>query len=202
MVSVSSNPDLKWNIVQQCTSCTQKSPEHNSACSLQRRRTHSCRSWDRPRCCRAARSRRCRWRPPCAPSPPPPARRPARPGAPWATGLGRRPRIYTQTCKRNRSCSGNKVFLLFSLALVPVPLFGTELPGVDGNDRQAKEEKNRSSHRCSPDDGRAANVPTGLNLRHESPALLYPAQVHDGVVKLWFGKIIPNGCVFIKPTGF
>ena len=110
MVSVSSNPDLKWNIVQQCTSCTQKSPEHNSACSLQRRRTHSCRSWDRPRCCRAARSRRCRWRPPCAPSPPPPARRPARPGAPWATGLGRKPRIYTQTCKRERSCSGNKVF--------------------------------------------------------------------------------------------
>ena len=61
-------------------------------------------------------------------------------------------------------------FLLFGLALVVVPLLGTELPSLNRTGSQGKEEKNHSDH-----DPASSNVATGLNLRHILPGLLYPA---------------------------
>ena len=68
-------------------------------------------------------------------------------------------------------------FLLFGLALVAVPLLGTELPSLNRTGSQGKEEKNHSDH-----DPASSNVATGLNLPHNLPGLLYPAPACHRVI--------------------
>ena len=67
--------------------------------------------------------------------------------------------------RRRKGCRNKFPFLLFGLALVPVPLLGAELPCLNqAAGDQTKEEKNCSNHPA------ASNVATGMKLPHKLPA--------------------------------